>query len=365
MAASDFFRDVGTAIFKPVGDFVGGAVTALQPGRVQQMREFAESQRIQDLLRKAQTDSLKNKPTTKIQEYMAEGYTSDEATMIRDIHFGKEPRASSRLTYDKMTNTEKMKYLLGLKTTAEGQYFGIEGGNVEPRDPNVRAWAIQELEKLPQYRGQKRQGFLGREESEFPAGFPPTAKPTGLPAVEEPPEVPEEVVSKRKEVGLAPMKLDPKEKAAYKKVLDIWERLPQTLRLKMMSLRGADFAWEEIIAIKELTPYLGKPMGLPDYFSEEVPIFEDLPQAATPDFPEENIPRTFEQLGIVQPQDQQIFQEMQKALPDVDMRQEYENNPESFKRLMKLWQDRKVNKKNLRQFFSAIQQKAKQSLGIA
>jgi len=59
-------------------------------------------------------------------------------------------------------------------------------------------------------------------------------------------------------VGLAPMKLDPKEKAAYKKVLDIWERLPQTLRLKMMSLRGADFTWEEIISADDLIPYLRK-----------------------------------------------------------------------------------------------------------
>lgn len=100
-----------------------------------------------------------------------------------------------------------------------------------------------------------------------------------------------------------------------------------------------------------------------DYFSE-VPAFEGLPQAATPDFPEENIPKTFEQLGITQPQDQQIFQEMQKALPDRDMRQEYENDPEGMKRLMKLWQEKKLNKKNLHKAFSAIQQRARQSLGI-
>ncbi|GAG39711.1 unnamed protein product, partial [marine sediment metagenome] len=65
---NDFFRDVGTTIFKPVGDFVGGAVTALQPGRVQQMQlqqrrleSLLKTAEGQDLLRRAQAVALQNK----------------------------------------------------------------------------------------------------------------------------------------------------------------------------------------------------------------------------------------------------------------------------------------------------------------
>ena len=100
-----------------------------------------------------------------------------------------------------------------------------------------------------------------------------------------------------------------------------------------------------------------------DYFSDSG--FEDLPQAATPDFPEENIPKTFEQLGITDVNDQQTFQEIQKALPDVDMKVEYEGDPEGFKRLMKLWRDKKLNKKNLYKAFSKLQEKARRALGVA
>jgi len=101
-------------------------------------------------------ESFKPLPRTKIQEYMAEGYSFEEAMRIRDIHFGKEPRASSRLMYDKMSDTEKLKYLTSEKLKAEGQYFGLpaELGNIEPRDPIYREWILRELNKLPEYQGQ-------------------------------------------------------------------------------------------------------------------------------------------------------------------------------------------------------------------
>ncbi len=102
-------------------------------------------------------------------------------------------------------------------------------------------------------------------------------------------------------------------------------------------------------------------------FSEGKSPFEieDYYQAATETVPVANEPKTFQQLGITSPADQQVFQEMQKAVPDVDLRQEMEQDPEGMKRLIKLWQERKLNKKNIRNAFSAIQQRAKQSLGIA
>ena len=76
-------------------------------------------------------------------------------------------------------------------------------------------------------------------------------------------------------------------------------------------------------------------------------------------------PRTYEQLGITNVDEQATLQEMQEALPDVDMRQEYEGDPENMQRLMKLWREKRISKTKLREFFLAIQQKARESLGIA
>ena len=227
MAASDFFRDVGTSIFKPVGDLVGGAVTALQPGRVQQMRQFAESQRIQDLLRQAQTDALRGQPTTKTQELMGEGYTPEEARKARDISLGFEPRASSRLTYEDMSDVEKLKYLTAEKLKAEGQYYGLPSslGNIEPRDPKLLDWTLRELNKLPQYRQQE-----------------------------------------------------------------------------------------------------GTKLDNRDYFISDF-----------------NIPKTFEQLGITDANDQVQIQELDKALPDMDVRADIPRDPQFYQNLLKALRDKEID----------------------
>lgn len=76
-------------------------------------------------------------------------------------------------------------------------------------------------------------------------------------------------------------------------------------------------------------------------------------------------PRTYEQLGITNIDNQETLGEMQKAMPDRDMRQEYEADPEYMQKLINLWKEGKLNKSNLHKAFSAIQQRARQSLGIA
>lgn len=86
---------------------------------------------------------------TKIQELMAEGYSLKEARMIRDISHGLKPRASNRKQYDNMSDVEKMNFLSTLKQRAEGQYYGVEGGNVEPRQPKLLKWVNEELGNLP------------------------------------------------------------------------------------------------------------------------------------------------------------------------------------------------------------------------
>lgn len=109
-----------------------------------------------------------------------------------------------------------------------------------------------------------------------------------------------------------------------------------------------------------------------DFFGGEQEVFEkmgaprltDYFQAPTETVPESNIPKTYPQLGIESIDDQATLEEMQKAVPDVDMREEYESDPELMKKLMELWRQKKLNRSNLHKAFSKIQQSAQQALGI-
>lgn len=88
---------------------------------------------------------------TEIQKLRNEGYSPEEARMIRDISHGLKPRASSRKHYDNMSDVEKLNFLSTLKQRAEGQYFGIDpelGGLREPRQPKLLKWVDEELSKL-------------------------------------------------------------------------------------------------------------------------------------------------------------------------------------------------------------------------
>ena len=76
-------------------------------------------------------------------------------------------------------------------------------------------------------------------------------------------------------------------------------------------------------------------------------------------------PKTYEQSGITSVDDMAVIGEMQQALPDIDIKAEYEADPEGMKELIKLWKAKKVTKQNLHKAFSAIQQQAQESLGIS
>lgn len=96
-------------------------------------------------------------------------------------------------------------------------------------------------------------------------------------------------------------------------------------------------------------------------------VFEELAdyfQAPTETVPEGNVPKTYPQMGIESVDDQATLEEMQKALPSVDMKDEYESDPEMMQKLMQLWKEGKLNKQNLHKAFSEIQQTAQQALGI-
>ena len=104
-----------------------------------------------------------------IQKLTQEGYTLDEAKMIRDISHGLKPRASVRKVYENMSETEKLEWLTNLKLKAEGQYYGTEAGNIDPREQKVVDWASKELKKLPIYK--EKQNESGFRETKLGIGF--------------------------------------------------------------------------------------------------------------------------------------------------------------------------------------------------
>ena len=73
-------------------------------------------------------------------------------------------------------------------------------------------------------------------------------------------------------------------------------------------------------------------------------------------------PRTYEQMGIENVDDMATLQEMQEALPDRDMKAEYEADPELMQKLIQLWREKKLTKQNLHKAFSVIQQRAREAL---
>lgn len=110
-------------------------------------------------------------PHTEKQKLMNEGYSESEAEEILDIRYGKKPRASSRLRYEDMSEEEKLNYLLSQKVRAEGQYYGIEGGNKEPRDPKALEWIKNELEKLSIYKQVRPEMVISPLTGEEPTTF--------------------------------------------------------------------------------------------------------------------------------------------------------------------------------------------------
>jgi hypothetical protein len=92
---------------------------------------------------------------TKRQQLKAEGYSPEEVRRIMDIEHGLEPRASSLKTYNALDLPGKMKYLSTERQRAEGQYFGIEGGNPKPREPGYLKWILKEQGKVEKAMGQK------------------------------------------------------------------------------------------------------------------------------------------------------------------------------------------------------------------
>lgn len=100
--------------------------------------------------------------------------------------------------------------------------------------------------------------------------------------------------------------------------------------------------------------------------SPDAGMFDRLNEYSQPaDFLAPQAPKTYEQIGVSSVDEMSVLDEMQKALPDRDMRKEFEGDPEYMQKLIKLWKEKKLNKSNIREAFSMIQQTARQSLGIA
>lgn len=89
---------------------------------------------------------------TKTQVLMDEGYTANEAKMIRDIANGVKPRASVRKKYDNMDEVEKLDFLNKLEDRAKGQYYGVTEGYEAAVDQKTLKWVTEEKAKLPMFK---------------------------------------------------------------------------------------------------------------------------------------------------------------------------------------------------------------------
>ena len=111
-------------------------------------------------------------PATTREEIAAQGYSAEATQRILDIKNGLQPGASSRVIYDTMSLPEKRKYLSAERQRAEGQYFGIKDGNVEPRQPEYLDWIKKEQVKVQKELSKMQQGGQQGTPSQRPAAYP-------------------------------------------------------------------------------------------------------------------------------------------------------------------------------------------------
>ncbi len=152
---TDFARDLGIRLDKTTTptspaaiDLISKALLPALSDRIQgQFDPFGQQAASADLTR-ARTAGLSIPKPTETQKLRQEGYGPEEIKRIRDIKHGIKPRASSTKTYESMSPTEKAKYLATERAKAEGQYFGIEGGNPVARQPEYLEWILKEQKKV-------------------------------------------------------------------------------------------------------------------------------------------------------------------------------------------------------------------------
>lgn len=328
------FQDFTESVFSPIGGAVRGTLRGLAPGMAEQhdlqkqkMRAFAESQKIQNLLRQAQVDALKQGRTI---------YGGGRTATDPIDQAGKLALAHERLI--DAGADEAAGAVMGKINELAGAQDQID--KEKKTATSQTALADYFSAGLEEMKSKQGKGTLASQKQvdKFEKGFAREAEKQGIDA---------------RNAELLFGQLYDTEVAQRKGPLKGMFRNDVLPTRDVIDSRGY-FSYElpEVATTKE-------PKG------KAPASFDDLLQGATPDFPNDTTPKTFEQIGVTDTQDQATLQEMQKAIPDRDLRQEYEDDPEGMQRLMKLWREKKLNKKNINKAFSMIQQKARQSLGIA
>lgn len=338
--ANNFFGDIGTGIFKPVGDFVSGAVTGLQPGRVQQME--LQRKRMQSLLDSAEGQRLLRDSQRLLNDARREAIEGGPDPIERA---GKIGLAIERMDDAGMfDDNEKLKETLTDYATKD-----LPGtGRVD-----TAALFAGNLKGIPQETKRKGKWF---DETISPDAFGNAAKKSINELVRK------HGYSQEQATSLIQDEVNSRLGKQGK-----WRTLPEG----PMDVRAL---FSEGISPFE-TPKAGLLTGedVPRVRAKQAPAkqLEEYFQATTDTVPEENIPKTLEGIGITSPADQQAFQEMQKAVPELDLRREYEEaqqdpkDKELMDALIKRWKEGKLKKKELLNAFSKMQQKARESLGIA
>lgn len=271
--AKSFFENLGAGIFQPVGDFVGGAVTALQPGRVQQMQHErgqtrnTEMNSLLSVMRSDAADDIKQQAAVKLS-----GLLSPE---LKDKYSqaGQNAMSSGSAGGNEADAILKQVNALG---TARGK-FENEDGVI---DPSVAPF-LDNLVRDISRRGQEYI-FAKQPGTEAAAKRTPISQQAGTP-----------------QGGMTDMITTDKARPVDNRSM----------------FSGKDTAFDDVDALTGAA----RKAPTTNFF-----------QAATEAFPQSNVPLTHQEIGLTAKDDIQQFGELEKKLPDMDLRSQYQADPEGF-----------------------------------
>ncbi len=296
--ARDLFRDISAGIFQPIGDFVGGAVTALQPGRVQQLQRQEESRQAKMAEMQSLIDSREGQNLLRAQQRLA----MEQGRTI----YGSSSRSGSSAT-----------------------------------DPMVQA-AVDS----GKIRG-ARDKFGDEIPEETAAFFDAAAQSvTDRPGVK---ELVAQTGQKEKDRMLADLA------GISKSITDTFSlEAEKTVARPKVDNRG--------MFSEGVNAFADKGTEVKAEGKKQQLSVDDFFQESTETLPNKNKPMTFEQAGVTNAQDQQSLTELGKALPAIDFVDEYNRDPERMSIILKAWREgikdpvtgkmRKLTLKELQQLFA-------------
>lgn len=285
--AKSFFENLGSAIFQPAGDVVSGAVTALQPGRVQQIQRDRSQQDIANNMAVLRSDvsrevkeragkAILRSMDPKLLEAMNKAGTSVLQAPDADV----DPRASILERFNKL-GTARSKF----------ETQGRVDPRVAPFFDQLTEGMAREADSLFEVKGGMTDRVAAAKSEPIDAALQESSKRPG-----------------------GKKKVDRRDMFNGGSIFD---EIPAANRAHVPS--GKKFKGVQGI----FDP--GKAIGpSADFF-----------QVGTSDFPTGNVPSSLSDIGITAKDDIQTFGEMEKKLPNMDLRSQYQQDPGTFQAIMK------------------------------